>query len=138
MLKSLKFILVGMVFGIIMYKSEAVSWYRIHEMFRFESFHMYGIIGSALFLGVLSIQWIKRSRMKNVNGQVISIEDKEKSFWRYILGGTIFGLGWALSGACPGPMYVLIGTGAMSIMIVIFGALIGTFLYGVVKDKLPH
>ncbi len=138
MLKSLKFILVGMVFGIIMYKSEAVSWYRIHEMFRFESFHMYGIIGSALFLGVLSIQWIKRSRMKNVNGQVISIEDKEKSFWRYILGGTIFGLGWALSGACPGPMYVLIGTGAMSIMIVIFGALIGTFLYGVLKDKLPH
>jgi uncharacterized membrane protein YedE/YeeE len=138
MLKSLKFILVGMVFGIIMYKSEAVSWYRIHEMFRFESFHMYGIIGSALFFGVLSIQWIKRSRMKNVNGQVISIEDKEKSFWRYILGGTIFGLGWALSGACPGPMYVLIGTGAMSIMIVIFGALIGTFLYGVLKDKLPH
>jgi uncharacterized membrane protein YedE/YeeE len=138
MLKSLKFILVGMVFGIIMYKSEAVSWYRIHEMFRFESFHMYGIIGSALFLGVLSIQWIKRSRMKNVNGQVISIEDKEKSFWRYILGGTIFGLGWALSGACPGPMYVLIGTGAMSIMFVIFGALIGTFLYGVLKDKLPH
>jgi hypothetical protein len=127
-----------MVFGIIMYKSEAVSWYRIHEMFRFESFHMYGIIGSALFFGVLSIQWIKRSRMKNVNGQVISIEDKEKSFWRYILGGTIFGLGWALSGACPGPMYVLIGTGAMSIMIVIFGALIGTFLYGVLKDKLPH
>jgi len=138
MLKSLKFILVGMVFGIIMYKSEAVSWYRIHEMFRFESFHMYGIIGSALFFGVLSIQWIKRSRMKNVNGQVISIEDKEKSFWRYILGGTIFGLGWALSGACPGPMYVLIGTGAMSIMIVIFGALIGTFLYGVLKNKLPH
>jgi uncharacterized membrane protein YedE/YeeE len=138
MLKSLKFILVGMVFGIIMYKSEAVSWYRIHEMFRFESFHMYGIIGSALFLGVLSIQWIKRSKMKNVNGQVISIEDKEKSFWRYILGGTIFGLGWALSGACPGPMYVLIGTGAMSIMIVIFGALIGTFLYGVLKNKLPH
>jgi len=138
MLKSLKFILVGMVFGIIMYKSEAVSWYRIHEMFRFESFHMYGIIGSALFLGVLSIQWIKRSKMKNVNGQVISIEDKEKSFWRYILGGTIFGLGWALSGACPGPMCVLIGTGAMSIMIVIFGALIGTFLYGVLKDRLPH
>ncbi|MFY7989483.1 MAG: DUF6691 family protein [Fluviicola sp.] len=137
-MKSLKFILVGMVFGIIMYKSEAVSWYRIHEMFRFESFHMYGIIGSALFLGVLSIQWIKRSKMKNVNGQVISIEDKEKSFWRYILGGTIFGLGWALSGACPGPMYVLIGTGAMSIMIVIFGALIGTFLYGVLKDRLPH
>ncbi len=138
MLKSLKFILVGIVFGIIMYKSEAVSWYRIHEMFRFESFHMYGIIGSALFLGVLIVQWIKRTQMKNVNGQVISIEDKDKSFWRYILGGTIFGLGWALAGACPGPMYVLIGTGAMSIMIVIFGALIGTFLYGVVKDKLPH
>ena len=138
MLKSLKFILVGMVFGIIMYKSEAVSWYRIHEMFRFESFHMYGIIGSALFLGVLSIQWIKRSKMKNVNGQVISIEDKEKSFWRYILGGTIFGLGWALSGACPGPMYVLIGAGALSMGIVIIAAMFGTFVYGLVKNKLPH
>jgi uncharacterized protein len=121
-----------------MYKSEAVSWYRIHEMFRFESFHMYGIIGSALFLGVLLVQWIKRSKMKNIYGQPIAIEDKEKSFWRYILGGSIFGMGWALSGACPGPMYVLIGTGAMAIMIVIFGAIIGTFLYGVLKTKLPH
>lgn len=137
-MKSIKFLLAGIVFGIIMFKSEAVSWYRIHEMFRFESFHMYGIIGSALFLGVLLVQWIKRSKMKNIYGQPITIENKEKSFWRYILGGSIFGMGWALSGACPGPMYVLVGTGAMSIMIVIFGAIIGTFLYGVLRTKLPH
>ncbi|MCC6703110.1 MAG: YeeE/YedE family protein [Fluviicola sp.] len=137
-MRSIKFLLAGIVFGIIMYKSEAVSWYRIHEMFRFESFHMYGIIGSALFLGVLLVQWIKRSKMKNIYGQPIAIEDKEKSFWRYILGGSIFGMGWALSGACPGPMYVLVGTGAMAIMIVIFGAIIGTFLYGVLRTKLPH
>lgn len=137
-MRSIKFLLAGIVFGIIMYKSEAVSWYRIHEMFRFESFHMYGIIGSALFLGVLLVQWIKRSKMKNISGQPIAIEDKEKSFWRYILGGSIFGMGWALSGACPGPMYVLVGTGAMAIMIVIFGAIIGTFLYGVLRTKLPH
>lgn len=137
-MKALKFILVGIVFGIIMYKSQAVSWYRIHEMFRFESFHMYGIIGSALFLGVLAVQWIKRTQMKDITGQPIMIEPKEKSFWRYILGGTFFGLGWALTGACPGPMYVLLGTGMMSIMIVLFGAIIGTFLYGVLRSKLPH
>ena len=137
-MKALKFILVGIVFGIIMYKSQAVSWYRIHEMFRFESFHMYGIIGSALFLGALAVQWIKRTQMKDITGQPIVIEPKEKSFWRYILGGTFFGLGWALTGACPGPMYVLLGTGMMSIMIVLFGAIIGTFLYGVLRSKLPH
>jgi uncharacterized membrane protein YedE/YeeE len=137
-MKNIKFLLVGMVFGIIMYKSQVVSWYRIHEMFRFESFHMYGIIGSAVGLGVIIIQLIKRFKMKSIEGQTIEIADKEKGFARYILGGSIFGLGWALSGACPGPMYVLVGTGAFSILIVIASAIIGTFIYGLVIHKLPH
>lgn len=137
-MKNIKFLLVGMVFGIIMYKSQVVSWYRIHEMFRFESFHMYGIIGSAVGLGVIIIQLIKRFKMKSIEGQTIEIADKDKGFARYILGGSIFGLGWALSGACPGPMYVLLGTGAFSILIVIASAIIGTFVYGLVIQKLPH
>jgi uncharacterized membrane protein YedE/YeeE len=127
-----------MVFGIIMYKSQVVSWYRIHEMFRFESFHMYGIIGSAVGLGVIIIQLIKRFKMKGIEGQTIEIADKDKGVIRYLLGGSIFGLGWALSGACPGPMYVLVGTGAFSILIVIASALVGTFIYGLVMKKLPH
>lgn len=137
-MKALRFIIVGIVFGIIMFKSEAVSWFRIHEMFRFESFHMYGIIGSALFLGVIGVQWIKRSKAKSLDGETIEIEPKEKGFWRYILGGTLFGLGWGLSGACPGPMYVLVGAGAFPILVVLFGAILGTFLYGLVKKQLPH
>lgn len=137
-MKNIKFLLVGMVFGIIMYKSQVVSWYRIHEMFRFESFHMYGIIGSAVGLGVIIIQLIKRFKMKSIEGQTIEIADKDKGVARYLLGGSIFGLGWALSGACPGPMYVLVGTGAFSILIVIASALIGTFVYGLIMKKLPH
>lgn len=137
-MKNIKFLLVGMIFGIIMYKSQVVSWYRIHEMFRFESFHMYGIIGSAVGLGVIIIQLIKRFKMKSIDGQTIEIADKEKGITRYLLGGTIFGLGWALSGACPGPMYVLVGTGAFSILIVVASAIIGTFVYGLVMRKLPH
>jgi len=137
-MKALKFLLVGVVFGIVMYKSQAVSWFRIYEMFRFESFHMYGIIGSALGLGVVAVQLIKRNRIKSTDGEEINIADKEKSVWRYILGGTIFGLGWALAGACPGPMYVLVGTGLWSILIVIGAAVLGTFLYGVLRKHLPH
>lgn len=127
-----------MIFGIIMYKSQVVSWYRIHEMFRFESFHMYGIIGSAVILGVIIIQLVKRFKMKSIEGQTIEIADKEKGFARYLIGGSIFGLGWALSGACPGPMYVLVGTGAFSILIVIAAAILGTFVYGLIMKKLPH
>ena len=137
-MKHIKFILIGLFFGIVMYKSQAVSWYRIYEMFRFESFHMYGIIGSALAIGVAGVQIIKRKKLKNIYGQEIVFTPKNKSISRYLLGGIIFGLGWALAGACPGPMYVLLGTGAFSILIVIAFALLGTFLYGLFKDKLPH
>lgn len=121
-----------------MFKSEAASWFRIYEMFQFGSFHMYGIIGSALILGIIGIQIIKKKNLKPIGGGSMSLKPKDKGITRYILGGTIFGLGWALSGACPGPMYVLAGAGYASILIVIFGALLGTFVYGILRSKLPH
>ena len=137
-MKYLKFIAIGFIFGIIMYKSQAVSWFRIYEMFRFESFHMFGIMGSAVTLGIVFVQIIKRKNIKNIYGEEIQFTPKAKSVTRYLLGGGIFGLGWALVGACPGPLYVLVGTGAWAILIVIGGALLGTFLYGVLRSKLPH
>jgi hypothetical protein len=137
-MRYLKFIAIGFFFGVIMYKSQAVSWFRIYEMFRFESFHMYGIIGSALMIGIGMVQLIKKFKMKNIHGEEIQFTPKIKTVPRYLIGGIIFGLGWALAGACPGPMYVLIGSGAWSILIVLAGALIGTFLYGVLRSKLPH
>ena len=137
-MKHLKFLLVGIFFGIVLVKSEAVSWYRIYEMFRFQSFHMYGIIGSAVFLGILFIQLSKRSFFKSIDGASIFVPLKERSFTRYIVGGSLFGLGWAMIGACPGPLYILLGTGLYTIIIVIVAAIIGTFIYGLIKDKLPH
>jgi len=107
-------------------------------MFRFESFHMYGIIGSALALGVLGVALIKRYKLKDIRGEEIKFTPKNKSVSRYIIGGTFFGLGWALVGACPGPMFTLVGAGVLPIIVVILGALIGTFLYGVLRSKLPH
>ncbi|MCG2462934.1 YeeE/YedE family protein, partial [Flavobacteriaceae bacterium F89] len=121
-MKSLKFLLIGIFFGIVLVKSEAVSWYRIYEMFKFQSFHMYGIIGSAVILGILFIQVLKRSKLKSFEGEDIYIPPKDKGYARYILGGSIFGLGWALAGTCPGPMYVLVGTGVLTMLIVIAGA----------------
>lgn len=137
-MKVLKYLLVGFVFGIVLTKSEAVSWYRIYEMFQFQSFHMYGIIIVAIGTGIIGIQIIKRKNIKDIKGLPIEIADKEPGSIRYWVGGTLFGLGWALVGACPGPIYILIGAGFWSILIVLLGALIGTYLYGVFKDKLPH
>ncbi|PVW12343.1 DUF6691 family protein [Marixanthomonas spongiae] len=132
------YLVIGIFFGIIMFKSEAASWFRIYEMFQFGSFHMYGIMGSALVLGVIGVQLIKRKNIKPFDGSEMSLTPKNKSVPRYLIGGIIFGLGWALAGACPGPMYVLAGAGYASILIVIFGAIAGTFLYGLVKGRLPH
>ncbi|CAM4186998.1 DUF6691 family protein [Zobellia nedashkovskayae] len=137
-MKYLKFLLVGIFFGIVLVKSEAVSWYRIFEMFKFQSFHMYGIIGSAVVLGAISVWAIKKFRVKSIEDQEIVLPPKNKSYTRYILGGSIFGLGWALAGACPGPMYILLGTGVFSMLIVIAAATLGTFAYGLLRDKLPH
>ena len=132
------YLAIGIFFGIVMFKSEAASWFRIYEMFQFGSFHMYGIIGSALVLGIIGVQIIKRKNIKPLDGSEMSLKPKNKSVARYLIGGIIFGLGWALAGACPGPMYVLAGAGYISILVVIFGAIAGTFLYGLVKDRLPH
>jgi uncharacterized membrane protein YedE/YeeE len=137
-MKFLKFLLVGIFFGIVLVKSEAVSWYRIFEMFKFQAFHMYGIIGSAVLLGIVFLWLLKRGNVKSIEGNPIHLAPKQRSFARYILGGSIFGLGWALAGACPGPMYVLLGTGVWSMLIVILAAVLGTFLYGFIKDQLPH
>ncbi len=137
-MKGLRFILAGIVFGIVMVKSEAVSWYRIQEMFRFQSFHMYGIIGTAVVLGVISVFIIKKLSLHDVNGLPITLPAKDKQWTKYAVGGLIFGLGWALTGACPGPMFVNIGYGYIAMAIVVFGALLGTYLYGIIRHKLPH
>jgi uncharacterized membrane protein YedE/YeeE len=117
-MRQIYFLFIGILFGIIMFKSEAASWFRIYEMFQFQSFHMYGIIGSALFFGVIMIQFIKKFKLKSVFGEQINIPDKDKSFYRYMLGGILFGLGWGLAGACPGPMFTLIGAGFLPILVV--------------------
>jgi len=137
-MRTLIYLCIGILFGITMFKSEAASWFRIYEMFKFESFHMYGIIGSALFIGIILVQSIKRFKIKSFYGEKINFSPKAKSFSRYMFGGIIFGLGWALAGACPGPMFTLVGAGYSSILIVIIASLLGTFLYGLLKEKLPH
>ncbi|NLN32016.1 MAG: YeeE/YedE family protein [Flavobacteriaceae bacterium] len=138
MKKNSLFLIVGIFFGILMYKSEASSWFRIYEMFNFQSIHMYGLMGSALAVGIILVRFIKRKNLKDVHGEAIQIPDKEKSIKRYLFGGIFFGLGWALAGACPGPMFVLTGAGYFPILVVILGALLGTWFYGLLKNKLPH
>tara|TARA_R110002051_G_scaffold169498_1_gene240042 strand:- start:13890 stop:14303 length:414 start_codon:yes stop_codon:yes gene_type:complete len=137
-MRTLIYLAIGILFGITMFKSEAASWFRIYEMFKFESFHMYGIIGSALAIGIIVVQSIKRLKIKSFYGERIHFFPKAKSFSRYMFGGIIFGLGWALAGACPGPMFTLVGVGYVPILIVIAASIVGTFLYGILKDKLPH
>ena len=137
-MKLIKFFIVGIVFGIVLTKAEAVSWYRIYEMFMFQSFHMYGIIATAIFVGVCGIKFIKTKDIQGFNGAEIDIQDKDFSISRYIIGGTMFGMGWGLVGCCPGPIFILIGNGVLSICIVLIGALLGTYIYGILKNKLLH
>lgn len=137
-MKKIKFLLAGLLLGIIFSKSEVISWYRIYEMFKFKSFHMFGIIGSAVILGIIIVQVIKRTELKAINGTSIKFNPKQMTWKRYLLGGTVFGLGWAMTGACPGPMFTLVGNGYLSILIVIASTAVGTFLYGVLRSKLPH
>ena len=137
-MKAIKYIVAGILFGIVMTKSEAISWYRIQEMFRFQSFHMYGIIGTAVVVGALSVAVIKRFKLKDIDGKLIHFPDKAKTWARYIIGGTIFGIGWALTGACPGPIFVNLGYGFSVFIIVIAAAMLGTYFYGLLMKKLPH
>lgn len=137
-MKNIVFLIVGIWFGIVMTKSEAISWFRIHEMFRFESIHMYGIIGVAVILGATAIFLLKKFKVKTLSGEPVSYTPMNLNIKRHLLSGTIFGLGWALVGCCPGPMYVLIGQGYWIILVVMASAVLGTYTYGLVRDKLPH
>lgn len=137
-MKFIKFLLTGVLFGIVMTKSEAISWFRIQEMFRFESFHMYGIIGTAVILGAIVLFLLKKMNLKTIEGEALALKDKAFSIPRYLFGGIIFGLGWAMTGACPGPMFTLLGHGAWAILLVIGSSILGTYIYGVVRHKLPH
>lgn len=137
-MRTLSYFLIGLFLGIVLYKSEAASWFRIYEMFRFDAFHMYGIIGSALVVGIVGIQLIKKFSIKSFYGEEIHLEPKDKGFQKYLIGGILFGLGWALAGACPGPIFTLLGAGFFPIVIVLISAVLGTYIYGLLKDRLPH
>jgi uncharacterized protein len=136
-MKYPKYLVLGTLFGLVLTKSEVVSWFRIQEMFRFQSFHMYGVIGSAILVGLISIQLIKRNRLKSLDGELIVIADKKFSHGVWI-GGFIFGLGWALTGACPGPLFAQLGSGSGSAAVLILAALAGTWTYSVLREQLPH
>ena len=135
----LTYVLLGIFFGIVLVKSEAVSWFRIQEMFRFQSFHMYGILGSAIAVAAGSVLLIKRFNVKTAYGEPITIKQKAWSRgYNQIIGGTIFGLGWALLGACPGPLYALIGSGATVMAVALLSAVAGAWVYGTLRPRLPH
>lgn len=139
----LGYLVLGMYLGVVFVQSEVVSWFRIQEMFRFQSFHMYGIIGTAVAVGFVSIQLIRRFGLTTLHGEHIQLDAKT---WgdsripgaRYWIGGTVFGMGWALGGACPGPMFALVGAGMTSMAITILFAVLGTWAYALVQHKLPH
>ncbi|WP_233554541.1 YeeE/YedE family protein [Deinococcus cavernae] len=133
----LVYLLVGVYFGVVLVKSEAASWYRLQEMFRFQSFHMYGLLGSAIATGLVTTALLRRYGHTR-DGQALHIPQKEKGWKRYVLGGICFGLGWGLTGLCPGPIFILLGAGIWPILIVFLFALIGTYLYGVLQPRLPH
>jgi uncharacterized membrane protein YedE/YeeE len=137
-MKNLRLLIIGIAFGFILTKGEVISWFRIYEMFRFESFHMYGIIGTAVLVSLFFNQLIKRSKMKDIDGKPIIIPTFYSGTRRYLIGGIFFGIGWALTGACPGPMYTLLGNGATVIIISILSALLGAFVYGLIQKRLPH
>lgn len=136
-MNKLKYLILGFIFGVILIKAEVISWFRIQEMFRFQAFQMYGIIGSAVIIGIISVWLIKKYNVKTFAGEEIKIAPKEFSIGN-IIGGLMFGLGWAMTGACPGPLYALVGSGLLVIAVVLLSAVFGTYVYGVLKNKLPH
>ena len=137
MIRNIKYLIAGALFGIVLVKSEVISWFRIQEMFRLQAFHMYGVIGSAIVVGMLSVFIIKRLQLKTITGEEIVIPTK-KFHWGNVYGGLIFGLGWAITGACPGPLFAQIGSGFLVTIITLLSAIAGTWVYGLLKEKLPH
>lgn len=136
-IRNLKYLVLGVLFGIVFVKAEIISWFRIQEMFRLQSFHMYGVIGSAVAVGALSVFLIKKLQLKTINGEAIVIAPKTFNKGQ-IYGGLLFGIGWAITGACPGPLYAQIGSGFVAVIITLLSAVAGTWVYGYFKDKLPH
>ena len=134
---NIKYLIVGIVFGIILVKAEVISWFRILEMFRLQSFHMYGVIGTAVVVGIISVYFLKKFNIKTIYGEKIEFH-KRKFSKGQIYGGLLFGFGWALTGACPGPLFAQIGTGALAVIVVLLSAVAGTWVYGAVRHKLPH
>lgn len=134
---KIKYLLVGIAFGIVFVKAEIISWFRIQEMFRLQSFHMYGVIGSAVVVGMISVWLIKKFNIKTVYGETIIFPKKTFSVGQ-IYGGLLFGLGWAITGACPGPLFAQIGTGVSVVCITLISAIAGTWTYGLIREKLPH
>ncbi len=134
---NVKYFFVGIAFGIVLVKAEVVSWFRIQEMFRFQSFHMYGVIGSAVVVGIISVWLIKKFKVKTMYGEPVELHPKQFNKGQ-IYGGLLFGFGWAITGACPGPLYALIGNGAYVIIIILLSAILGTWMYGILRERLPH
>ena len=134
---NLKYLVFGILFGIILIKAEVVSWFRIQEMFRLQSFHMFGVIGSAVVVGAISVFLIKKLNIKTINGEQIILPNKTFNKGQ-IYGGLLFGFGWAMTGACPGPLYAQLGYGASTIAVTILMAIAGTWVYGKIREKLPH
>jgi len=134
---NIKYLIVGILFGIVFVKAEVISWFRIQEMFRLQSFHMYGVIGSAVLTGIISVWLIKKFKIKTIHGEPIKIAPKKFNKGQ-IYGGLIFGFGWAITGACPGPLFAQIGTGALAVIVTLASAILGTWVYGYFRDKLPH
>lgn len=134
---NIKYIVVGILFGIVFVKAEIISWFRIQEMFRLQSFHMFGVIGSAVAVGALSVWLIKRYKLKTIYGEQIEFHPKKFNKGQ-VYGGLLFGLGWAMTGACPGPLFAQIGTGAFAVIITILSAVAGTWVYGYFRERLPH
>lgn len=136
-MRYIKYLFFGTLFGIILYKSEVVSWFRIQEMFRFQSFHMYGVIGSAVLTGALGVWIIKKMKLKTLDGDNVEIPAKKMNKGT-IIGGLVFGVGWVLTGACPGPLYTLVGAGYWSYALTLLSAALGVWVYGFFREKLPH
>ena len=137
-MKNIIALLLGTLFGIILVKAEVLSWFRIQEMFAFQSFHMYGIIGSAVVVGALSVWLIRTFKVKSLEGNVIELADKAPRYKSAYVGGTLFGLGWAMTGACPGPMYALIGSGTTIMILAVISGIVGVYVYAMLRDKLPQ
>lgn len=135
----IRYLFGGLLFGFVLVKSEVISWFRIQEMFRFDDFHMYGILGSAVIVAAVSLKLMKYFELTNVDGNRVTTTHKDASqVTRYLLGGTIFGFGWALTGACPGPLYALTGTGLLIFLVPLASAVAGTWMYGLLREKMPH